>query len=239
MGWREQFGRWRPELWAGLAPNGIGLQKPNHYRDMAKAAWANRRHPKYAWDVLTQGRVRRVRARRRRLPRLDHRRRPPLHDAAQAARAQHRRRRSTPRVLADVDALRARDRHRAPRPRPARPPDAPPARRARASRRIDVGRGARRARRRDRAAPAPTASRSTSRAAASPTRSYYVAGKAARAMGVASVDSAARVCHAPSTRRPQGDDRRGRHDLLVPGRASRATSSCCGARTRPTTSRCS
>ena len=29
--------------------------------------------------------------------------------------------------------------------------------------------------------------------------SYYVAGKAARAMGVASVDSAARVCHAPST----------------------------------------
>ena len=28
---------------------------------------------------------------------------------------------------------------------------------------------------------------------------YYVCGKAARAMGVASVDSAARVCHAPST----------------------------------------
>src|SRR5205823_481289 len=28
---------------------------------------------------------------------------------------------------------------------------------------------------------------------------YYVAGKAARAMGVASIDSAARVCHAPST----------------------------------------
>src|SRR5690606_20489287 len=28
---------------------------------------------------------------------------------------------------------------------------------------------------------------------------YYVAGKAARALGIASVDSAARVCHAPST----------------------------------------
>ena len=28
---------------------------------------------------------------------------------------------------------------------------------------------------------------------------YYVAGKAARAMGIASIDSAARVCHAPST----------------------------------------
>src|ERR1051325_11479038 len=28
---------------------------------------------------------------------------------------------------------------------------------------------------------------------------YYVAGKAARALGIASIDSAARVCHAPST----------------------------------------
>ena len=33
----------------GLAPNGIGQQKPHHYRDMAKVAWANRAHPIYAW----------------------------------------------------------------------------------------------------------------------------------------------------------------------------------------------
>ena len=37
------------------APNGIGQQKPNHYGEMAKVAWANRAHPKYAWDVLTKG----------------------------------------------------------------------------------------------------------------------------------------------------------------------------------------
>ena len=47
---------------------------------------------------------------------------------------------------------------------------------------------------------------------------YYVAGKAARAMGVANVDSAARVCHAPSTVGLKADDRRGRHHLLAPGR---------------------
>ena len=44
---------------------------------------------------------------------------------------------------------------------------------------------------------------------------YYVAGKAARAMGIASVDSAARVCHAPSTVGAEGDDRRRRDDLLA------------------------
>ena len=47
--------RLRPELWAGLAPNGIGQQKPNHYGEMAKVVWANRAHPKYAFDVLTKG----------------------------------------------------------------------------------------------------------------------------------------------------------------------------------------
>ena len=41
--------------WAGLAPNGIGQQKPNHYGEMLKVGWANRRHLPYAWKVLTQG----------------------------------------------------------------------------------------------------------------------------------------------------------------------------------------
>ena len=27
-----------PELWAGLAPNGLGQQKPHHYRDMLRIA---------------------------------------------------------------------------------------------------------------------------------------------------------------------------------------------------------
>ncbi|MGH9137812.1 MAG: FdhF/YdeP family oxidoreductase, partial [Acidimicrobiales bacterium] len=44
-----------PELWVSWRPNGIGLQKPNHYGEMAHVAWANRTHPKYAWEVLTKG----------------------------------------------------------------------------------------------------------------------------------------------------------------------------------------
>ncbi|HET9291775.1 MAG TPA: formate dehydrogenase, partial [Actinomycetes bacterium] len=55
MGLREQLGGWNPRLWAGWRPNGIGEQKPNHYRDMARAAWSNRAHPVYAWQVLTRG----------------------------------------------------------------------------------------------------------------------------------------------------------------------------------------
>lgn len=47
--------RMRPELWVGPAPNGIGHQKPNHYGEMAKVVWANRAHPKYALDILTKG----------------------------------------------------------------------------------------------------------------------------------------------------------------------------------------
>ena len=47
--------RWNRELWVGLSPNGAGQQKPHHYREMLEVAWDNRRHPKYAWDVLTKG----------------------------------------------------------------------------------------------------------------------------------------------------------------------------------------
>ena len=42
-------------LWAGLAPNGIGQQKPHHYGEMAKVGWANRRNLSYAWKVLSEG----------------------------------------------------------------------------------------------------------------------------------------------------------------------------------------
>ncbi|HYF44826.1 MAG TPA: hypothetical protein VD926_01360, partial [Acidimicrobiales bacterium] len=47
--------RLHPELWVGLKPNGMGEQKPKHYREMAQVAWDNRRHPRYAWKVLTKG----------------------------------------------------------------------------------------------------------------------------------------------------------------------------------------
>ena len=55
MGWREQLTGWKPSLWAGWRPNGIGEQKPNHYRDMARVAWANRNHPVHASRILTKG----------------------------------------------------------------------------------------------------------------------------------------------------------------------------------------
>jgi anaerobic selenocysteine-containing dehydrogenase len=45
----------QPEHWVGLSPNGIGQQKPNHFGEMFEIAWDNRAHPKYAWDVLTKG----------------------------------------------------------------------------------------------------------------------------------------------------------------------------------------
>ena len=47
--------RINPKFWVSLRPNGIGLNKPFHHFDMAKIAWANRRHGRYAWKVLTQG----------------------------------------------------------------------------------------------------------------------------------------------------------------------------------------
>ena len=45
----------KPRLWAGLAPFGIGRTKPHHYLEMARAAWANRHAPLYAWRILSRG----------------------------------------------------------------------------------------------------------------------------------------------------------------------------------------
>ena len=47
--------RTRRDLWVGFAPNGIGRQKPNHYLDMAKVVWTNRRNLPYAWRILRKG----------------------------------------------------------------------------------------------------------------------------------------------------------------------------------------
>ena len=44
-----------PELWAGWKPNGIGEQKPNHYREIAQTVWDNRHALPYAWRILTRG----------------------------------------------------------------------------------------------------------------------------------------------------------------------------------------
>ena len=51
----SRFRRWNPSSWAGLSPNGVGKQKPNHFGEMVKVALENRRHPIYAWRVLSRG----------------------------------------------------------------------------------------------------------------------------------------------------------------------------------------
>jgi molybdopterin-dependent oxidoreductase alpha subunit len=45
----------RRDLWVGWRPNGLGEQKPHHYRDMAKTVWENRRNLPYAWRILRRG----------------------------------------------------------------------------------------------------------------------------------------------------------------------------------------
>jgi molybdopterin-dependent oxidoreductase alpha subunit len=47
--------RWRPENWVSWRPNGIGLQKPNHYREMLATVTENRGQLRYATRILTQG----------------------------------------------------------------------------------------------------------------------------------------------------------------------------------------
>jgi molybdopterin-dependent oxidoreductase alpha subunit len=196
MGWREQFTGWNSRLWAGWRPNGVGEQKPKHYQEMAKAAWDNRAHPAYAWQVLTKGAcdgcalgvtglhdwtLDGVHLCTTRLKLLEL-------NTADAF---------DPDVLDDVAALRRlgsselRGLGRLGYPMRRR-------RGERGFRRISwedalsLMAGRLRATTPDRVALYLTSRGLTN-------ETYYVAGKAARALGIASVDSAARVCHAPST----------------------------------------
>ena len=40
---------------ASWVPFGLGQRKPHHYRSMLRIAWQNRRHPLYAWKILSRG----------------------------------------------------------------------------------------------------------------------------------------------------------------------------------------
>ena len=44
-----------PRLWASRVPRDPREQKPNHYWEMARAAWQNRDQLPFAWRILTQG----------------------------------------------------------------------------------------------------------------------------------------------------------------------------------------
>jgi molybdopterin-dependent oxidoreductase alpha subunit len=188
--------KWNRRNWAGLRPNGVGLQKPKHFSAMAKVAVANRRHPLYAWRVLSKGvcdgcalgvagfhdwTIEGVHLCTTRLELLSIN----TSDAID------------PSIFSDADALatksgaelRALGRLGYPMRRRAGETgftrigwDDAMTRVASAI--TDAG-GER------------TALYLTSRGITNEV--YYVTGKAARAMGVANVDSAARVCHAPST----------------------------------------
>jgi molybdopterin-dependent oxidoreductase alpha subunit len=46
---------WTPKLWVSRKPLGIGEQHNNSYLDILKTIWENRRHPLYAWRILTRG----------------------------------------------------------------------------------------------------------------------------------------------------------------------------------------
>ena len=184
------------ELWVGLRPYGIGAQKPNHYRDMLEVAWDNRAHPRYAWDVLTKGvcdgcalgvagmhdwTIEGVHLCTTRLRLLEV-------NTADAF---------DPVLLSDADLLRTRSGEQLRKLGRL----GHPMRRNRGERgfrriswdeALDAVGGAL-----ARTTPDRAALYLTSRGLTNET--YYVAGKAARAMGINNVDSAARVCHAPST----------------------------------------
>jgi molybdopterin-dependent oxidoreductase alpha subunit len=188
--------RWHPELWVSPRPNGIGLQKPNHFGDMAKVAWTNKKHAGYAWKLLTKGvcdgcalgvaglhdwTIEGTHLCLTRLRLLEVNCADPLdHDR-----------------LGDVDALRRldgkelRDLGRLTHPMRRRKGE-------QGFRRVTwdeaLGALADSLRATD---PERVALFLTSRGITNET--YYVGGKAARALGIANVDSAARICHAPST----------------------------------------
>ena len=46
---------WRPSQWASLLPNGIGMVKPNHYKEILTTIWANRDQLPFAWRILKDG----------------------------------------------------------------------------------------------------------------------------------------------------------------------------------------
>jgi molybdopterin-dependent oxidoreductase alpha subunit len=196
LGWREQLTGWNPRLWAGWRPNGVGEQKPNHYRDMTKAAWTNRNHPLYAWQVLTKGAcdgcalgvaglhdwtMDGVHLCTTRLNLLEL-------NTADAL---------DPLVLSDVAAVRGRTGSqlralgRLGHPMRRRRGE-PGFRRVSWDEALSVLATGLRETTADRVALYLTSRGLTN-------ETYYAAAKAARALGIAGIDSAARVCHAPST----------------------------------------
>ncbi len=188
--------RWNPWLWASVVPRDPRRTKPNHYWEMARVAWANRRELPYAWRILTRGvcdgcalgtkglrdwTIEGVHLCMVRLELMRINTAPPL----------------DPGILGDVSALSAmsskalREIGRLPEPMIRR--------RGEEGFRVitweealETASGAIRA-----TTPDRVAVYLTSRGLLN--ENYYAAQKAARAMGTNSVDNSARLCHAAST----------------------------------------
>ena len=47
--------RWNPSSWVSLSPNGIGHTKPNHLAEMTRVAINVRHAPRKAWKILNEG----------------------------------------------------------------------------------------------------------------------------------------------------------------------------------------
>src|SRR6266540_3778587 len=187
---------WNRSNWAGLAPNGVGQVKPNHYLEMAKVIWRNRDQLPFAWRILTRGvcdgcalgtagvrdftmdgvHLCMVRLELMRLntgPALDVRR---LADAG---------------ALARMTAAELRELGRLPYPMLRRRGDKGFAR-VTWDEALKIA-----ASRADATRPQRMAFYLTSRGLTN--EAYYVAQKVARFLGTNNVDNSARICHAPST----------------------------------------
>jgi molybdopterin-dependent oxidoreductase alpha subunit len=187
---------WNPKSWVSLSPNGIGHTKPNHLAEMTRVAVNVRRTPKRAWKILNEGvcdgcalgvagfhdwTLDGIHLCTTRLKLLEVNCAPAFDHS----------------VLSDISWLRnrtgteLREMGRLAYPMRRRRGDKGFTRISWDEALDAVGLGIRAA------GGDRTAIYLTSRGLTN--ESYYVAGKAARAMGVANIDSAARTCHAPST----------------------------------------
>lgn len=193
---KQVIKKWTPENWASLAPFGIGHQRPNNFIEPLRAAFENRDQLLYAWRILNNGvcdgcalgtagmtdwtldgmHLCNIRLRLLRLNTM-----PAF----------------KPDLLADVEPLRRltstelREKGRLPHPMYRRRGEA-------GFRRISWRKAlalmARHIRGTD---PGRLGFYVTSRGMAN--EAYYMAQKAARAIGTNNIDNAARICHSPST----------------------------------------
>ena len=94
----------RRDLWVGFKPNGIGEQKPNHYREMREPSGRTARNLPYAWRILRKGVCDGCALGVAGFHDWTHRRRAPVHDAARTCSQVNTMRRDRPRRCSPTSA---------------------------------------------------------------------------------------------------------------------------------------